>query len=855
MYYAQKTEEVLKNLNSSIHGLTQEESSKRLKSKGLNELKEKKDLSAIKLLLTQFLDPLILILIAAAFISFLIQAKIDAIAILAIVILNSLLGFYQEYKAEKSIKLLKKLSTQQVLVLRNSKKQKINSKHLVPGDILFLEAGDKVPADCRLLEVTNLLVDESTLTGESSAVLKTPPILNKTKPQIQDQKNMLFSGTLIKEGRAKAIVTATAMSTEIGKIAHLVQTTPLKSTPLQKRLKHLGKILGIIIVGIVSIVFLVGLIGKFPIYDMFLLSLSLAVSAIPEGLPVIITLTLALSLQTLYKNKALVRKLKAVETLGSITAIASDKTGTLTKNEMTVTEIFTNNQHIKVTGNGYETKGSFLYNNKKINPSSLKSLLEIGNSCNNASLPNIGDPTELALLVSAAKADIKSLNILNQTPFDQEKKYMSSTHRIKNKTLTYFKGAPERILDLCDSIKIHSTIKPLSDKEKESILKQNSEMGSRALRVLAMAYKENNKTIFVGLQAMIDPPRKEIKKAIQLCKKAGITPYMITGDNLQTAIAIAKQINFDSDKTIEGSELDKITNAQLRELVRTTHIFARVSPSHKSRILSALQRNKHIVAMTGDGINDAPAIKKADIGISMNIKGTDVSREASDMILLDDNFNSIIKAIKEGRIIYDNIKKFVKYLLSVNFSEIFVVLFALFTKLPLPFLPLQILWINLVTDSLPALALSKQKGDSKIMHHPPRNTKENIINGTKGYIIIGGTLAFLSTLALFLLEYFTSGNIDKARTIAITTSIMYQMFFVFSCRTETSLKKSSLFSNKYLVGAVLITIVLQLLAIYTPLSNVFHFTPLSLKNWIFIILAGSTGFIFFEIKKLIKKRD
>ncbi|MAG45500.1 MAG: ATPase [Nanoarchaeota archaeon] len=855
MYYNQKKEEVLKNLNSSIHGLTQKEASERLHKYGLNELKKKENLTVLKLFLKQFLDPLIIILILAAVISFVIQAKIDAIAILAIVLLNSALGFSQEYKAEKSIKLLKKLSSQTVIVLRDSKKIKIDSRKLVPGDIIFLESGDKIPADARLLEVNNLLVDESTLTGESSAVTKVIHTINKTKPQTQDQTNILFSGTLITQGKAKAVVTATNMQTELGKIAHLVQSTESTKTPLQRKLKYFSKVLGIIVLFIAFLVFIVGLLEKFPLYDMFLLSLSLAISAIPEGLPIVITLTLALSIQTMYKKHTLVRKLKSIEALGSVTTICSDKTGTLTKNEMTVTDLFVNNHHIKVTGSGYETTGDFLLNNKKIDSSSFRLLLEIGASCNNAALPNIGDPTELSLLVSAIKANIKPLRKISEVPFDSIEKYMTTTHRIKNQNITYLKGAPEKILDLCDSIKINNIIQRLSPKDKKTILEKNSEMASNALRVLAMAYKQNNKTIFVGLQAMIDPPRREIKKAISLCKKAGIKIYMITGDNVGTAIAIGKQISFNSDKALEGSDLDEISDSELQEVLKTTHIFARVSPQHKSRILKILQKNKEVVAMTGDGVNDAPALKKADIGISMNIKGTDIARDSSDIILLDDNFNSIVQAVRQGRIIYDNIKKFIKYLLSVNFSEIFVVLAALFTKLPIPFLPLQILWMNLVTDSLPALALSKEEGDKKIMDRPPRNHRKSILTGMKNYIIGGGILSFIATLSLFLLEYLNSGNLIKARTIAITTSIMFQMFFVFSCKSNRSLKETSLLNNKYLTGAVILTILLQIIAIYTPLSQVFKFAPLTLNNWITIILVSSIGFIAFETKKLIKKKD
>ncbi|MBI2508038.1 calcium-translocating P-type ATPase, PMCA-type [Candidatus Woesearchaeota archaeon] len=847
--YQKEVEKVLKELESSYKGLSAQEAVNRLSRFGKNELKKVKKVSIAKLVLEQFIDPLVLILLAAVVISFVIGAKKDAVAIFAIVILNAIIGFSQEYKAEKEIELLKKLSSQKAIVIREGKKQEIDAKNIVPGDIIIIQPGDKIPADSRLIEVNNLKIDESSLTGESTTVEKIISMLHN-EAQVADQKNMVFSGTIAKEGTAKAVVTAIGMQTEIGKIAHLVQETVEAETPLQKNLKKLGKALAAIILSLALVIFAAGIIMKINTYDMFLTSLSLAISAIPEGLPVIMTLALALSVQVMYKRKALIRKLKAVETLGSITVIASDKTGTLTKNEMTVTELFVDSKEILVTGKGYETKGKFLHNNKEINPSALKTLLEIGSSCNNAQLPKLGDPTELALLVSAAKANIGPKERIAETPFNAVEKYMTTTHLIGNKKITYIKGAPEKLLEMSDYLLVNNAVKKISSEDKKEILEQNKKMASRALRVLAMAYKQDNKTVFAGLQGMIDPPRKEVKRAIELCRKAGIKVYMITGDHINTAVAIGSQLSIPQD-AIEGKELDKLSGEQLRKIVKEKFIFARVSPEHKSRILAALQANKEIVAMTGDGVNDAPALKKADIGIAMNIKGTDIARESSDMILIDDNFSSIVKAIKEGRIVYDNIKKFLKYLLSVNFSELFVVLAALFAKLPIPFIPLQILWINLATDALPALALSKEKGDETIMHHPPRDPKEHILKGMQSYILIGGLLAFIAMLILFLFEYLTTNNVDKARTIAVTTSVMFQMFFVFSCRSDRSLKEVGLFSNKYLIGAVLLTVILQILIIYTPISSVFAFTPLSIKDWILIIAVSSIGFIFFEVKKLI----
>jgi len=852
MYYLKKPEDVLKELNSSHDGLSSQEAVNRLSRYGKNELKKTKRISIAKLILEQFIDPLVLILLAAVVISYIINARKDAIAILAIVILNAAIGFSQEYKAEREIELLKKLSSQKAIVIRNGKKEEVDAKGIVIGDIIIINPGDKIPADSRLLEVNSLKIDESSLTGESTTVEKIILALLKEE-QVADQKNMVFSGTIAKEGTAKAVVTATGMQTEIGKIAHLVQETKEAETPLQKHLKKLGKILAIIILSLAFIIFITGILTGSPLYDIFLTSISLAISAIPEGLPVIMTLALALSVQVMYRRKALIRKLKAVETLGSVTVIASDKTGTLTKNEMTVTELFANGKEIQVTGRGYETKGKFLLGNKEISADSFKTLLEIGSSCNNAQLPKLGDPTELALLVSAAKARIYPKKRMSETPFNPAEKYMTTTHLVGSNKIIYIKGAPENLLEMSGFIQINNAVRRITDKEKKEILEQNKEMASRALRVLAMAYKQDSKTIFVGLQGMIDPPRKEAKKAIELCRKAGIKVCMITGDHINTATAIASQLGL-PPSAIEGKELDRLSDKQLQQLVKEKSIFARTTPEHKSRILAALQENEEIVAMTGDGVNDAPALKKANVGIAMNIKGTDIARESSDMILIDDNFSSIVNAIKEGRIVYDNIKKFLKYLLSVNFSELFVVLVALFLKLPIPFLPLQILWINLATDALPALALSKEKGERAIMSHPPRNPKEHILKGMQSYILIGGTLAFLAMLSLFLLEYLTSTNLEKARTITVTTSVIFQMFFVFSCKSEASLKENNLLSNKYLIGAVLLTVILQVLIIYTPINSVFQFTPLSIKDWLLITAAGSTGFIFFEAKKLIKSR-
>ena len=852
MFYNKKEDELIKEFESSREGLKDIEARSRLKKYGFNEIKTKKRLNGLKIFLKQFTDPLVILLIVAVLISLLIENYIDGIIIGIILVLNAGLGFTQEFKAERSIELLKKLASPKSKVLRNNEIKIIKSRELVPGDVVVLESGDKVSADARIIEMSHFLVDESTLTGESVPIVKKIDVIDK-EVVLADQKNMVFSGTLVTAGRALALVVSTGGKTELGRIAELVEKEDDGDTPLQIQLASFGKYLGVVIFAVVLLVLAVGIFRNLGFYEMFLTSLSLAISAIPEGLPAVITITLALGVKVMLKKNALIRRLKSVETLGSVTSICSDKTGTLTKNEMTVCELFVNNKIITVSGDGYKLEGNFYYNKRLIKPDPFKKLLEIGVSCNDASLNGVGEPTELALLISGAKAGIKSkLGRVDEEPFDSIKKYMVTVHEVNKKKLDYMKGAPERIIELCGYIEIDNKVRKLTDKDREIILNTNSNMAKRSLRVLAMAYRDNEKGIFVGLQGMRDPPRKEAKNAISMCKKAGIKVYMITGDNKNTALAIAKQVGIFGE-AMEGKELGKLSLEEMQKVVREVNIFARVDPEHKVKILDALQKNGEVVGMTGDGVNDAPALKKADVGIAMSIKGTDIARDASDVILLDDNFNSIVSAVKEGRIIYDNIKKFIKFLLSVNFSEIFVVLLALSIKLPLPFLPLQILWLNLITDSLPALALSKEKGDPDIMEKLPRKKEEHILKGISDYIIIGGFLAFISMIIVFFYGL-KGGNLEMTRTLVVTTSVFYQMFFVFSCRSDFSLKKIKFLSNKYLIGAVLLSILLHILVVYSPLSVFFGFTPLGFKEIGIALLGGITGFIFFEVKKFIKNR-
>ncbi|MBU4502195.1 MAG: cation-translocating P-type ATPase, partial [Nanoarchaeota archaeon] len=811
-YYQLTTKETINKLKTNPKkGLSQQKVEKRLEEYGFNQLEKKERIHPIKIFLKQFKDPIIMILLGAIIISLAVGAFIDALVIAIILVLNAVIGFSQEYKAEKSIELLKKMSSLHAKVRRDGKEQSIEAKFLVPGDIIILEAGDKVPADARILKPIEIHVNESMLTGESLPVKKSLTTIEKETP-LAERKNMLFSGTILTNGRAEAVVTETGMNTQLGKIAELVQTVEEVQTPLQKRLAKLGKKIGIITILVCLLVLGIGFLKQLPFVQILLTAISLAVSAIPEGLPAVVTIALAIGVQRMLKKKALIRDLKAVETLGAVTVICSDKTGTITKNEMTVTEIFANNETITLTGKGYELQGEFFIGKKKISPERIHMLLKSAASCNNATL-DFGDPTEIALLVAAKKAGIEKETRTGEIPFDSVKKYMITQH---SHDLWHIKGAPEKIIELCSHIHINNTVKRLTKKDKELILTKNKEMASRALRVLAMAYKKGNKTILTGLAGMIDPPRKEVFDAIKLSEKAGIRIVMITGDNAITAEAVANKIGL-KGKVMEGFDLDRITDEKLKKLVKEVTIFARVDPKHKVKILKALQSNGEIVAMTGDGVNDAPALKGADIGISMAVKGTDVAKEASDMILTDDNFASIVAAVKEGRIIYDNIKKFVKFLLSVNFSEVGLILFSILAGMPLPLLPLQILWINLVTDSLPALALGVDTPDPKVMERKPRNPKETILKGSIWFLIIAGFLAFLTSLIAFFIgmPFDIANGVDlldfnspsKARTMVLTTSILFQMLFVFSCRTDKqSVFKIGIFSNKWLVGAVSISI-------------------------------------------------
>ncbi|NIM47450.1 MAG: HAD-IC family P-type ATPase [Candidatus Aenigmarchaeota archaeon] len=870
-WHTMNVDSVFNALKTSKNGLNEKNAQARLKQYGLNKLKSKKRKTVLLIFLEQFKSFLVILLLVAVVISIFLGIYsdeshfIDAAVIGAILILNAIFGFYQEYKAEKTLEALKKLVIPKVVVIRGGKHIEIKTEELVLGDIVLLESGNRVPADLRVFEDRDLKIDESTLTGESVPVKKTINILKDVA--VAERKNMAFMGTLISYGRGKGVVTSTGMSTEMGKIAGMVQEKE-EMTPLQVKLQKFGKSLGIVVIIITLIIFVLGTIRAEDIFNMFMIAMSLAISAVPEGLPAVITLTLAIGTQRMLKKNSIVKRLAAVESLGSTTVICADKTGTMTTNEMTVRKVWVSGKELDVTGVGFEPKGNFLLNKKKIDlkrTGSLDLLLKISSMCNDSILKErprwhiIGDPTEGALKVLALKGGIKEYyKRVDEIPFSSERKKMTTVHEIENEFFAYTKGAPETILEICDGIYFN---KKLTKRQKEKILEIVHQFASRGLRVLAFAYKklgnkyslksvESNMN-FVGLAAMIDPPRKETARAIALCKKAGIKVIMITGDHQLTAKAIGAEVGL-IGKAMRGEEIDKIDDWKLKEIVEDITIFARVSPQHKLRIVEALRSRGHVVAMTGDGVNDAPALKKADVGVAMGIKGTDVSKEAADIILMDDNFSTIVSAVEEGRGIYDNIKKFVKFLLAANFDELFLVTLMVLLSirdpatglLAIPFLPVQLLWVNLITDGVPALALGVDPKEKDIMKRKPRNPKKGIIDGILLFIIIAAILAFSSAFILFNHVLQTEG-LDKARTIIFTQTMLFEFFFVFNCRSE---KKSAFrlnpLENKKLLIAILISIILQVVIIYTPmLQPIFGVVPLNAMDWVKIIIFSAVGLL------------
>lgn len=889
-FYLKSNTEVCNFWQADIeNGLTSKEAGNRLKKFGLNEIKEVKKIPVWKKFISQFRDFMVLVLLGATLISGLLGEYVDAITILTIVVFNAILGFIQEYRAEQSMHALKKLSAPSANVLRNGCCQKIEARKIVPGDLLMLESGDKVPADCRIIHTESLEIEESMLTGESLTVKKGIEKITEEKSAIGDRINMAYAGTIVVNGRGKAIACATGMYTEMGKIADLLQTTTKTQTPLEKRLEDLGKKIVVWCLIICSLVVIMGVIKGEPLLLMCMAGISLAVAAIPEGLPAIVTVALALGVQRMIKRNAIIRKLPAVETLGCINVICSDKTGTLTKNQMTVKKVFICNHTYDITGDGYEIKGKFISNDLRSIPEDdelLKECLKISVLCNNSELKRndihilgawrkketdwsiAGDPTEGAMIVAAAKLNIwrnileEKYKRVREIPFDSMRSMMSVICKNENMYLIFTKGAPDEVIKHCNRIYTSSGIQSLDRHYSDRVVEANEKMGNQALRVLAVAYKPLNdededkskealehNLIFVGLIGMIDPPREEARAAIETCHQAGIKTVMITGDHPNTAMAIASELkiyNSKKHKILTGNDLDHLDEKEFGKIIGDVRIFARVSPIHKLKIVKSLQKNGCVVAMTGDGVNDAPAIKEADIGIAMGINGTDVAKEASSMVLTDDNFSTIVAAVEEGRSIYENIRKFIRYLLACNTGEILTMFITALISLPMPLLPVQILWVNLVTDGLPAMALGIDPNDRNIMQRPPRKTNEGVFSkGLSKKIIFRGVQIGLSTIFVFTVILFSRHDLELARTMAFTTLVLSQIFHVFDCRSEhLNAIEAGLFKNKYLVGAVLCSIVMQMLVIYHPfLSNIFSTVPLQLVDWLFIICICGWNFM------------
>jgi len=897
-------EETLQTLNTKETGLSQEEVQKRLQEFGPNELKKEKGISPIKLLLEQFTDILIIILLIATGLSIYLGEITDAIVIIAIVLACAILGFTQEYRSEKALEALKKMTAPTAMVLRDEKEVKVQASEIVPGDIILLYTGDKVAADARIIEAINLKTDEAPLTGESTPVnKKADPLPEHTT--LPERRNTVFTGTVVVYGRGKAVITSTGMNTEFGKIAKMVQVTEDIETPLEKRMGSVGKWIGILSIAVCLTVAVIGMIEGRAILDMILWGVSLAVAAVPEALPAIVTGALAVGMYRMAKVHTIVRRLPAVETLGCTSVICADKTGTMTKGEMTVQRIYVNDQAVKVSGVGYEPKGEFLLEDKKINPTDeeIRTLLKIATLCNDAKLEKEteterwiikGDPTEGALVVAAAKAGLwkeeleKEEPRIGEIPFSSETKRMTTVHIISGKKkMAYVKGAPEIVLEKCTKIFVNGKVRKITEEDRTKILEVNEALAMQALRNLGFAFKElpesvtvfddkiERDLIFMGIMGMIDPPREEAKNAICLCKKAGIDVVMVTGDHKLTAIAVAKELNLlgESDvegKVLTGGEMDEISDEQLTTIVENVVIYARVSPEHKMRIVKAWKAKGHVVAMTGDGVNDAPALKLSDIGVAMGITGTEVTKEASDMVLIDDNFASIVKAVKEGREIYDNIKKYLTYLLRCNVMEI-LVMFIVMIGVPylagatyesgsvIALTAIQLLWVNLTTDGLPAIALGIDPGDPDLMERKPRNPNESVFTrDVKIYLTAVPILMTLLLLTGYLMHQPWKGTHEllEARTQLLTAMILMELANAISARSlKYTVFKVGVFKNKFLWIAILSSLGLQLMVLYTPfLQGLFDVHAPEPIDWAIATIFTIIVFGSLEIGKYIASK-
>jgi Ca2+-transporting ATPase len=872
-YYQQTIDACFEKFDSTPQGLSEQDAKNRFEQAGPNKLTEEKTASPWQIFLAQFRDPLIYILIIAAIFTTIVGEYIDMWVILAVILINAVVGFFQEYKAEKAMEAIKKLASPKAVVIRDKQEKRVPATELVPGDVILLESGEKVPADIRLIETRGLHVDESMLTGESKPSPKHTDMIEDKNIGPGDQNNMSFMGTVVTEGKGNGIVVATGQDTQLGEISKQVQKTEKEKTPLQKRLIHFSKIIGVLAMGLALLVAALGFIQGRAFKEMILFSISMAVGAIPEGLPVVITITMAIGLKRMADRNAIVRKLIAVETLGSCNVICSDKTGTITENKMTVRQAWTpDDQFFTFQGEGYQPEGDIQSQDQPVQENEpLKQLLRCGLLCNNAKLEheadewNIsGDPTEGALVVSASKYGLKrqsemdSYTFIDEVPFSSQRKFMASLFKTKDQHILFVKGAPEKMISFCQ------------DPDTEKWRQKNHELATEGLRVLAFGIKSVKKSAdlekeaqqgltFLGFQGIIDPPRQSALEAIKQTKRSGIQTIMVTGDNIETAKAIAQKSRIldEGDEAITGQEIDEKGEDYLREHSGRIRVYARVSPTHKLKIVEALQSNQKIVAVTGDGVNDAPALKKGTIGIAMGASGTDVAREASEMILKDDNFATIVEAVKVGRIIFDNIRKVIFFLLSSSAGVVSFIIFSLLLNLPLPFVAAQVLWVNLVTNGLQDIALAYEPGEADVAERPPREPKENIINAflLRRLTIVGLTIA-LGTLGMFMLYLNREVSLIYARTVAFNMVVFFQFFHVFNCRSFTrSIFTLNPLRNLFLLVAIVLALIAQMAVIYwPPLQYVFKTVPINTGTWIEILSVSALIIVVFEIDKWVRRK-
>ncbi len=882
-WYSTETAQVLAELRTDKVGLTKEEAARRLQEYGPNALISKKNISPLVIFIEQFKDYLILILLAATVISLVIGETLDAIVIMVIVLFAAGLGFIQEYRAEKAMEALKKMAAPTARVMRGGDEVEIPARELVPGDVVILKAGDRIPADGRILEGFSLKIEEAALTGESLAVEKIAESIKGERLPLGDRRNMVYMGTTAVYGRGSAVITATGMATEFGKISTMLQEVEDKQTPLQRNLDKVGKMLGTACLIVVAVVALVGLLRGHSLLEMLMWGISLAIAAVPEALPAVVTVSLAIGVQRMVKRHALVRQLPAVETLGCTTVICSDKTGTLTQDKMTATRLYLEGRTVEVTGAGYEPKGEFFAPGEGISVEDnrgLRLVLSAGVLCNDCSLAQSdkgwhikGDPTEGALVVMGAKGGLWSTDLnskyprIGEVPFSSERKRMTTIHQTAEGRVAYCKGAPEVVLDLCQ----HTYRKPeygeLSASDRKRILDAAQQMAGEGLRVLGIAGRSlpssslkpedvEKDMVFIGLVGMRDAPRPEAKAAIEICRRAGIKTVMITGDHKLTAMAVAKDLGLlRGGLALSGAELDNLSDEEFTNMVENIDVYARVSPAHKMRVIDAFSKKGHIVSMTGDGVNDAPALKKADIGVAMGITGTDVSKEASDVILTDDNFASIVAAVEEGRGIFANIKKYLVYLLSCNIGEILIMFVAVLMGLPLPLVATQLLFVNLATDGLPALALAVDPASPEIMERPPRNPKQSIFTRPVNVFIGGvGIWTALVGLGVFIWALNSGKSALHAQGLCFVTLILTEMFNAYCSRSEKiSVFKLGVFGNKWLNWSVLSSLAMTLLVVYVPvLQDPFNTYSMSAGDWLIALAAAATLFVVIEISKALK---